>query len=77
MFYDKSHKLTLVRPDLRYPILHSDIENDNISKDYLQDLFGSFPFGSAGGNEMQDDPYDEEYQIYDQDSDGNLSNDED
>ncbi|KAG6410529.1 hypothetical protein SASPL_128590 [Salvia splendens] len=30
-----------------------------------------------GGNEMQDDPYDEEYQIYDQDSDGNLSNDED
>ncbi|KAG6413105.1 hypothetical protein SASPL_125806 [Salvia splendens] len=77
MLYDKSHKLTLVRPDLRYPILHLDIENDNISKDYLQDLFGSFPFGSAGGNEMQDDPYDEEYQIYDQDSDGNLSNDED
>ncbi|XP_057812260.1 uncharacterized protein LOC131026400 [Salvia miltiorrhiza] len=31
-------------------------ENDNISKDYLQDLFGRFLFGFAGGNEMQDDP---------------------
>ncbi|KAH6819246.1 hypothetical protein C2S51_002849 [Perilla frutescens var. frutescens] len=55
------------------------IENENISKGYLQDLFGSFPFGSAGGNEMQDlDQFDEEgYDIYEQNSDGNFSDDED
>lgn len=59
-------------------MLDIDIENENISKGYLQDLFGSFPFGSDGGNGMQDlDPYDEEYHIYDQDSDENFSNDED
>lgn len=55
-----------------------DIEHENISKDYLQELFGSFPFGSAGGGETQDsDPYDGGYQIYEQYSDGNFSDDED
>ncbi|XP_042003092.1 general transcription factor 3C polypeptide 5-like [Salvia splendens] len=74
---DIDEVLDMADPDRDFFLPDIHIENDNISKDYLQDLFGSFPFGSAGGNEMQDDPYDEEYQIYDQDSDGNLSNDED
>ncbi|XP_047938581.1 general transcription factor 3C polypeptide 5 [Salvia hispanica] len=74
---DIDEVLDMADPDRDFFLPDTYIENDNISKDYLQDLFGSFPFGSAGGNEMQDDPYDEEYQIYDQDSDGNLSNDED
>ncbi|XP_042000064.1 general transcription factor 3C polypeptide 5-like [Salvia splendens] len=74
---DIDEVLDMADPDRDLFLPDTYIENDNISKDYLQDLFGSFPFGSAGGNEMQDDPYDEEYQIYDQDSDGNLSNDED
>lgn len=66
-----------IKPDLPYPILHLDIDNENISKEYLQDLFGSFPFGSAGGNEVQDlDPFDG-YDIYEENSDGNFSDDED
>ncbi|KAL1553844.1 general transcription factor 3C polypeptide 5-like [Salvia divinorum] len=74
---DIDEVLDMADPDRDFFLPDTYIENDNISKDYLQDLFGSFPFGSAGGNEMQDDPYDEEYQIYDQGSDGNFSNDED
>lgn len=66
------------------PSLNLDIDHENISKDYLQELFGSFPFGAGGGDagggggEMQDDdPYDGEYQIYEQLSDGHYSDDED
>ncbi|XP_075489920.1 uncharacterized protein LOC142528701 isoform X3 [Primulina tabacum] len=51
---------------------HSYTEHENVSKDYLQELFGSFPFNAAeGDDEMQGaDPYDgEEYQIYEHHSD--------
>ncbi|XP_073066463.1 uncharacterized protein [Primulina eburnea] len=51
---------------------HSYTEHENVSKDYLQELFGSFPFNAADGDdEMQGaDPYDgEEYQIYEHHSD--------
>lgn len=59
------------------PVPDTYIDNENISKEYLQDLFGSFPFGSAGGNEVQDlDPFDG-YDIYEENSDGNFSDDED
>ncbi|XP_057806849.1 uncharacterized protein LOC131021609 isoform X1 [Salvia miltiorrhiza] len=74
---DIDEALDMVDLERDFSLPDTYIENDNISKDYLQDLFGSFPFGSAGANEMQDDPYDEEYQIYDQDSDDDFSNNED
>ena len=61
---------------LRFPICCSDTDNDNISKNYLQELFGSFPFGEAGGHEVED-AEDGEYQIYEQYSDGNYSDDDD
>lgn len=52
---------------------HSYTEHENVSKDYLQELFGSFPFNAAaeGDDEMQGaDPYDgREYQIYEHHSD--------
>ncbi|KAL3630319.1 hypothetical protein CASFOL_023303 [Castilleja foliolosa] len=54
------------------------IDHENISKDYLQDLFGSFPLGVTGGGEMQDaDPDEGGYQIYEQYSDDNYSDDDD
>lgn len=49
---------------------------DNISKNYLQELFGSFPY-NGGSNEFQDaENSDGEYQIYDQNSDENYSDDD-
>ncbi|CAA0819999.1 Transcription factor IIIC- subunit 5 [Striga hermonthica] len=48
------------------------MDHENISKDYLQELFGSFPFGATGGHEMPDDDGGG-YQIYDD----NFSEDED
>ncbi|KAL3619231.1 hypothetical protein CASFOL_036801 [Castilleja foliolosa] len=54
------------------------IDHENISKDYLQDLFGSFPLGVTNGGEMQDaDPDEGGYQIYEQYSDDNYSDDDD
>lgn len=51
----------------------TDTEHENVSKDYLQELFGSFPFNATaeGDDEMQGaDPYGgEEYQIYEHHSD--------
>ncbi|KAL6540862.1 hypothetical protein OROMI_024745 [Orobanche minor] len=60
-------------------VLGQYIDHENISKDYLQDLFDSFPFGSTGGGgDMQGgDPHDGGYEIYEQYSDGNYSDDED
>lgn len=52
-------------------------ENENVSRDYLQDLFGSFPFG-VDHQEEDDDAHltAGEYQIYEQYSDDNYSEDE-
>ncbi|KAL0345957.1 UNVERIFIED_CONTAM: hypothetical protein Sradi_4427000, partial [Sesamum radiatum] len=75
---DADEALDLVDDDRNFPLQDSYTDNENISKDYLQDLFGSFPFGAAGGDEMQDtDLQDDGYQIYEQYSDGDYSDDED
>ncbi|KAL2507180.1 Transcription factor IIIC [Forsythia ovata] len=57
-------------------------ENENVSRVYLQELFGSFPFGVDHPQEDADDVADAhltagEYQIYDQYSDDNHSEDDD
>ena len=45
---------------------------------YVQELFGSFPSPEAGGDRIQDAyTSDEEYQIYEQDSDDNFSDEND
>ena len=47
---------------------------ENISRTHLQELFGSFPPPEAGVDNIQNAyTSDEEYQIYEQDSDGNFS----
>nr|XP_016436708.1 PREDICTED: general transcription factor 3C polypeptide 5-like isoform X2 [Nicotiana tabacum] len=59
--------------------IHDDphTNHDNVSRDYLQELFGNFPFSTAGVDEVQDDQSLGEYQIYDQYIDGSYSEDED
>lgn len=57
------------------PQSHSYTDCDNISRNYLQDLFGSFPLSETGGPELQENS-DGEFQIYDQYSDGNYSDDD-
>ncbi|KAL2485332.1 Transcription factor IIIC [Abeliophyllum distichum] len=57
-------------------------ENENVSRVYLQELFGSFPFGVDHQQEDADAVADAhltagEYQIYDQYSDDNHSEDDD
>ncbi|KAL6192291.1 hypothetical protein ACLB2K_033382 [Fragaria x ananassa] len=53
---------------------HSYLNMENISRTQLQELFGSFPPPEAGDDNIQDAyTSDEEYQIYEQDSDGNFS----
>lgn len=47
---------------------------ESVSRTHLQELFGSFPSTEAGGDKIQNaDTSDEEYQIFEQDSDGNFS----
>ncbi|KAL3533545.1 hypothetical protein ACH5RR_007066 [Cinchona calisaya] len=59
------------------PQLSPYIDHENMSTNYLQELFGSFPFNAAGGNEMPDaNTSDGEYEIYEQYSDGNYSDDD-
>ncbi|XP_031383481.1 general transcription factor 3C polypeptide 5-like isoform X2 [Punica granatum] len=49
---------------------------ENISRTYLQDLFGSFPSAEGRADEVQnEDGSDGEYQIYEQDSEDNYSDD--
>ncbi|XP_055800857.1 uncharacterized protein LOC129870211 isoform X2 [Solanum dulcamara] len=59
--------------------LHDDphTNHDNVSRDYLQELFGNFPSGTAGVDEVKDDQSIGEYQIYDQYNDDSYSEDED
>ena len=45
-----------------------------MSKNYLQELFGSFPYN--GGSQENAENSEGEYQIFDHDSDGNVSNDD-
>lgn len=50
------------------------INQENMSKNYLQELFGSFPYN--GGSQENAENSDGEYHIFDHDSDGNISNDD-
>ncbi|RDX74396.1 General transcription factor 3C polypeptide 5 [Mucuna pruriens] len=45
-----------------------DINIENISRTHLQELFGSFPPDAIDGNKVQADGSDEEYHIYEEDS---------
>ncbi|KAJ7969115.1 General transcription factor 3C polypeptide 5-like [Quillaja saponaria] len=58
---------------------HSYQNMGNISRTHLQELFGSFPSTDVDGDKVQDlDASDEEFHIYEQDSDdGNYSDDND
>lgn len=59
------------------PIHFPDIDHENMSRNYLQELFGGFPFNAAGNNEMPDaNTSDGEYEIYEHYSDGNYSDDD-
>ncbi|GER27790.1 transcription factor IIIC [Striga asiatica] len=68
---DADEELDPVDQDRSFSLPDSYMDHENISKDYLQELFGSFPFGATNGHEMPDD--DGGYQIYDD----NFSEDED
>ncbi|XVF12715.1 hypothetical protein REPUB_Repub08aG0143300 [Reevesia pubescens] len=58
------------------PDTYLDMENN--SRTYLQELFGSFPSTVPGADEIQAaDTIDGEYQIYEQFSDNNYSDDDD
>lgn len=61
----------------QFPICYTDTNHDNVSRDYLQELFGNFPSNTAGMDEVQDDQSLGEYQIYDQYNDDSYSEDED
>ncbi|KAM4105598.1 hypothetical protein ACB094_04G003700 [Castanea mollissima] len=51
---------------------------ENISRTHLQELFDSFPSTEVGDNNINEaNSSDEEYQIYEPDSDGNYSDDDD
>ncbi|XP_015951552.1 uncharacterized protein LOC107476274 isoform X1 [Arachis duranensis] len=52
---------------------HSYLNMENISRTHLQDLFGSFPFNEVDNNRAQEDDIDDEYQIYEEDSEGDYS----
>ncbi|GKV06168.1 hypothetical protein SLEP1_g18088 [Rubroshorea leprosula] len=63
---------------LRFPIYCLDLDIEINSRTYLQELFGSFPSSAAAINKIQDaETSDGEYQIYEQYSDGNFSDDDD
>lgn len=59
--------------------LHDDphTNHDNVSRDYLQELFGNFPSCTTGVDEVEDDQSIGEYQIFDQYNDDSYSEDED
>ncbi|XP_024024632.1 general transcription factor 3C polypeptide 5 isoform X2 [Morus notabilis] len=57
---------------------HPYLNMESVSRTHLQELFGSFPSTEAGGDKIQNaDTSDEEYQIFEQDSDGNFSDEHD
>lgn len=59
---------------------HPYVNMESISRRHLQELFGSFPSSEAGGDaeKIQNaETSDEEYQIFEQDSEGNLSDEYD
>lgn len=62
---------------MKFPIRNPDLNVESISRTHLQELFGSFPSAEAGGDQtLEAGISDEEYQIFEQDSDGNFSNED-
>lgn len=62
----------LAASNFLYPFLDLDLESN--SRTYLQELFGSFPSTNVNGDKVQhDDISEEEYEIYEQDSDDSYS----
>jgi len=53
------------------PLQYSDTNIENISRIHLQELFGSFP--PNDGANLQANGSDEEYHIYEEDSEENYS----
>ncbi|KAL5544199.1 hypothetical protein UlMin_007983, partial [Ulmus minor] len=65
-----------VEEDESYLRSHSYLNMESISRTHLQELFGSFPSIEGGTDKPQDaGTSDEEYQIFEQDSDENFSDD--
>lgn len=61
-----------------YPYTFVALETESNSRNYLQELFDSFPYMNDGGDKMQDaESSEEEYQIYEQDDDDDLQYDDD
>lgn len=58
-----------------FPMHNIDVNMENISRHNLQELFVSFPSGEPGNHQMRNS--DEEYQIFEQGSDENLSDEDD
>lgn len=46
---------------------------ENISRAHLQELFGSFPSNEIDGDKAQENGSDQEYHIYEEDSEENHS----
>lgn len=68
--------ICLDRHDEDFLFQSPDTDQENISRTYLQDLFGSFRFNGAEQDELREaNDSDGEYQIYEQYSDGNYSDD--
>lgn len=62
-----------------FPICELDLNMESISRSHLMELFGSFPFVEGEGLSDQPqnaDSSDEEYQILEQDSDGDDFSDD-
>lgn len=71
-------RLKIERSTVEFPICNLDLNVESISRTHLQELLDIFPSIEAGGDRTQEaDTSDEEYQIYEQHSDGNFSNKDD
>ncbi|KAL4313916.1 hypothetical protein AHAS_Ahas15G0032900 [Arachis hypogaea] len=71
--WDAYEELDLVG-DCEIPLpSHPNLSMENLSRTHLQDLFVSFPYDENDNNKAQEIGSDEEYQIYQEDSDKNNS----
>lgn len=49
---------------------------ENISRTHLQELFDTFPYNEIDGDNVQENGSEEEYHIYEEDSDEDYYSDE-
>ncbi|XP_061346059.1 uncharacterized protein LOC133291756 isoform X2 [Gastrolobium bilobum] len=59
--------------DSEMPLPSNSYLMENISRTHLQELFGSFPSNEINGDNAQVNASDEEYHVYEEDSDDNCS----